>query len=71
MIDVKNRFEKGDKLELMTPSGNHVFTLNSLLDKQGKSCDVAPGSGHVVEIPELPTTAKNFGLLMRTINSTP
>jgi putative protease len=71
MIDVKNRFEKGDKLELMTPSGNHVFTLNSLLDKQGKSCDVAPGSGHVVEIPELPTAAKNFGLLMRTINSTP
>jgi putative protease len=25
MIDVKNRFAKGDKLELMTPSGNHVI----------------------------------------------
>jgi putative protease len=71
MIDVKNRFQIGDELELMTPSGNCIFKLDSMLDKQGKSCGVAPGSGHIVEIPELPATARNFGLLMRTANSTP
>jgi putative protease len=71
MIDVKNRFQIGDELELMTPLGNCIFKLESMLDKQGKSCDVAPGSGHIVEIPELPATARNFGLLMSTVTSTP
>jgi putative protease len=70
LVDVKNRFRIGDELELMTPSGNHIFKLDSMLNKQGKSCDVAPGSGHIVEIPELPARVKDFGLLMRTVNST-
>jgi len=68
MIDVKNRFQIGDELELMTPSGNRSFRLESMLDQKGASTDVAPGSGHIVEIPELPADAVNYGLLMRTIN---
>jgi putative protease len=67
MIDVKNKFEIGDELELMTPSGNHAFKLESLQDKKGAAIDIAPGSGHIVEIPNLPDEAKNYGLLMRTI----
>ncbi|MEJ2297105.1 MAG: U32 family peptidase C-terminal domain-containing protein, partial [Woeseiaceae bacterium] len=50
-IAVKNRFERGDLLELVTPSGNRTFALDVLLDKEGQPTDAAPGSGHVVRIP--------------------
>ena len=51
-IEVKNRFALGDQMELMTPSGNHSFVLQSLLDRHGQPTDVAPGTGHVVRIPK-------------------
>ncbi|WP_263081352.1 tRNA 5-hydroxyuridine modification protein YegQ [Endozoicomonas sp. Mp262] len=50
-IDVKNRFEAGDTMELMTPQGNRVFTLDQIENRQGESVAVAPGSGHVVKVP--------------------
>ncbi|MCW8925431.1 MAG: tRNA 5-hydroxyuridine modification protein YegQ [Xanthomonadales bacterium] len=50
-IDVKNRFERGDQLQLMTPGGNLTFILRSIIDRDGHSVDAAPGSGHVVRIP--------------------
>ena len=50
-IDVKNRFEKGDRMELVTPSGNVSFDLPVMLDKNGAETDAAPGSGHVVSVP--------------------
>jgi putative protease len=70
MVDVKNKFQLNDELELMMPSGNSVFNLETLLNKEGASIDIAPGSGHIVEIPQLPAEATHFGLLMRTITST-
>lgn len=51
IIDVKNRFEVGDRLELMTPSGNTLFHLSNLYDRHGRSIDVAPGSQHIVKLP--------------------
>ncbi len=50
-LDVKNRFEVGDALELITPQGNRNITLKHLENKKGESVDAAPGSGHVVKIP--------------------
>jgi putative protease len=50
-IDVKNRFERGDLMQLVTPSGNFTFGLSTLLNKNGEATDAAPGSGHVVRIP--------------------
>jgi len=50
-IDVKNRFELGDTLQLMTPQGNHTFNLAHLENRHGESIDAAPGSGHLVKIP--------------------
>ena len=50
-IDVKNRFETGDLMELVTPSGNITFPLTTMLNKDGNATDVAPGSGHVMRIP--------------------
>lgn len=50
-VAVKNRFEKGDTLELITPQGNHLFNLAALENKRGEAIATAPGSGHVVRIP--------------------
>ena len=55
-IDVKNHFETGDLLELVTPSGNLSFKLDDLIGRDGQRTHVAPGSGHVVKIP-LPESA--------------
>ena len=50
-IDVKNRFETGDELELMTPKGNLRFTLKGLESIKGEKIEIAPGSGHTVRVP--------------------
>ena len=48
-IEVKNKFEVGDTLELMTPAGNRRFKLDALENsKNGKAMSVAPGTGHFV-----------------------
>lgn len=67
-IDVKNRFEKGDVIELMTTRGNHEFPLDSIINKRGESVDVAPGSGHVVKIyaPE-GVEPDEYSLLVRNL----
>ncbi|MCY0965453.1 tRNA 5-hydroxyuridine modification protein YegQ [Parathalassolituus penaei] len=49
-VDVRNRFQVGDSLELMTPTGNHTFKLDGIADRHGKVRDDAPGSGFVVDI---------------------
>jgi putative protease len=51
-IEVKNRFENGDTLELITPNGNMTFTLETLENLDGKKMEAAPGSGHTVRIPK-------------------
>lgn len=70
-INVKNRFEIGDELELMTPTGNTTFVLEALLDKQGVACEVAKGSGHFVRIPRdqlgLDDVDGEFSLVMKTL----
>jgi U32 family peptidase len=48
---VKNRFQVGDRLEIIHPSGNQTVKLSQMTDIHGKSVDVAPGSGHRVKIP--------------------
>ncbi len=50
-IDVKNRFQVGDKLEIIHPSGNHIVQLTEMRDLEGAPLTVAPGSGHKVQIP--------------------
>jgi putative protease len=68
-IDVKNRFERGDQLQLMTPAGNTSFILPTILDRNGHETDAAPGSGHIVRIPLTPgmekLTVDDHALLIR------
>ncbi|MWJ26617.1 tRNA 5-hydroxyuridine modification protein YegQ [Halomonas sediminis] len=70
-INVKNRFEVGDGMELMLPGGNRRFTLEHIENKRGESVSAAPGSGHVVGIPVPgePIAAERieFALLMRDL----
>jgi putative protease len=68
-VDVKNRFETKDHLQLMTTSGNASFELAAMTGQNGKAMDIAPGSGHVVKIP-LPegidtASIDGFSLLIR------
>ena len=68
-VDVKNRFEAGDHLQLMTTNGNISFNLPTITDNTGNTTDVAPGSGHVVKIPLPdgidPADIDEFSLLIR------
>lgn len=70
-IDVKNRFEVGDGVELMLPGGNRRFVLEHIQNKRGESVGVAPGSGHVVRIPvpgeAIASERIEFALLMRDL----
>ncbi len=50
-IDVKNKFQVGDRLEIIHPSGNQIISLSEMRDKKGEPISVAPGSGHKVQIP--------------------
>lgn len=66
-IDVKNRFDIGDTLELMTPQGNISFVLSEILDNKGQQIESAKGSGHVVEIPLDPSIDIKYALLIRNL----
>ncbi len=50
-IDVKNKFQVGDKLEIIHPSGNRIVALTEMRSLEGEALKVAPGSGHRVQIP--------------------
>jgi putative protease len=65
-VEVKNRFEVGDELELIMPDGNRTFRLASMLDSGGQPTDVAPGSGHRVQIA-LEAGDYQMGLLARNL----
>ena len=67
-IDVKNRFEKGHSVELMTPQGNLSFVIDEMRNRKGEQVDVAPGSGHTVYLPVPDNVDISHGLLMRNLN---
>ncbi len=68
-IDVKNKFLVGDKLELMTPSGNHTFILTQMINsKNSEVITDAKGSGHQVSIKLETSLDLSFGIIMRYLN---
>lgn len=68
-VDVKNRFEIGDELELMTPTGNIKFKLAALQNNKGAQLIVAPGSGHQVCLPWPAGQPLSFALLMKNLKN--
>lgn len=49
-VEAKNRFMVGDTLEIITPQGNRTCVLQAMQNKAGEPVDIAPGSGHVVQV---------------------
>ncbi len=68
-IDVKNRFQLGDQLEIINPEGNQDIILSRIEDLHGNRLEVAPGSGHHVRIP-LPSAKAGVTLLARYLAKT-
>lgn len=66
VIDVKNKFAIGDELQLLTPSGNHLFKLQEIEDLYGKAMDEVPGGGYKVRIP-LPASSGEVGLITKRL----
>ncbi|MCA0973825.1 tRNA 5-hydroxyuridine modification protein YegQ [Halomonas denitrificans] len=75
-VAVKNRFEVGDGVELMLPTGNRRFTLKAMMSSSGHPIAVAPGDGHRVRLAlegeSLSAAARSqetlgFGLLLRDL----
>ncbi len=64
LIDVKNKFATGDELQLLTPSGNHLFKLQQIEDLYGKPMTEVPGGGYQVRVP-LPSRSCEMGLITR------
>jgi putative protease len=68
-VAVKNRFELGEQLELMTPQGNFGFTLEHLENQRGENLTVAPGSGYTVRIGIPKFERSSYGLLLKNLVS--
>jgi len=67
LIDVKNRFSVGDRLELMSPLGSIDFTLEEMQSDKKEPVNSAPGSGHRVRIHN-PGIQPDYGLLVRYLS---
>lgn len=54
LVEVKNRFHLGDRIECVHPQGNLNATIGRLENAAGEPLTVAPGSGHRVwiDLPE-------------------
>ncbi|MEN8175136.1 MAG: tRNA 5-hydroxyuridine modification protein YegQ [Pseudomonadota bacterium] len=65
-VEAKNKFLKGDELELMTPAGNHRFNLEHLEDLDGGSLDEVPGGGWRVRL-RAPAAEAGMGLITRCL----
>ncbi len=66
-LDVKNKFAVGDRLELLTPTGNQQFVLEAMQDEQGNPMTEAPGGGYVVKV-RLPGGSPQMGLVTRLLD---
>lgn len=69
-IIVKNKFLKGDFVEMMTPKGNINFTLTEIFNKKGESIEAGLGDGHVVYIKVPEDIDLDYALLMRNLEGT-
>ncbi|MGL4859957.1 MAG: tRNA 5-hydroxyuridine modification protein YegQ [Enterobacteriaceae bacterium] len=67
-VKVKNRFLRGDQVEVMTPQGNFTFTLQQIENKQGEPMEAAPGDGYTVYLPLPEKRDLSHALLMRNLD---
>jgi len=69
LVDIKNKIQTGDELELLTTEQNYHFTAASMIDKKGNAVTCAPGSGHQVWFDVEQTLGDvQLGLLCRKLS---
>ncbi|MBF0622414.1 MAG: tRNA 5-hydroxyuridine modification protein YegQ [Magnetococcales bacterium] len=68
-VAVKNHFEQGDEMMLMTPRGNIHFTVEDMTNLKGEAMAVAPGSGHTVVMDAPTQKTLDYALLVKTHTS--
>lgn len=69
-VAVRNRFELNDKIEILTPKGSTVITLDNLMNKKRENIEVAPGDGHVVYFKSpLDNTEADKAIIVRKFKS--
>jgi putative protease len=66
-VEVKNQFQLGDRLTLMSPQGNHSLLLQQLWDKHGQPIHRAPGAGHRVQMALPDGINSEFMLIIRDL----
>lgn len=66
-VEVKNQFQIGDRLTLMSPMGNHSLQLTALFDQQGQPITRASGAGHRVQMALPEGLCSDFMLLIRDL----
>lgn len=71
-LTVKNKLSKGDEIEIMTPQGNLIYTLDKLWDKKGNEIESALGSGWICQInnpfKEMEKEVLKFALVMKKVD---
>ena len=72
ILDIKNKLEVGDTVEIMTPKGNVTYTLEQMWDKKGNPIEAALGSGWTAQInnpfKELNEETLSFALVMKNVH---
>jgi len=49
-VEVKNKIQRGDDIEVIMPGGSRHYSIEKMLDQNGVEIDLAPGSGWRVQI---------------------
>lgn len=70
-LDIKNKLEVGDTIEVMTPKGNLTYTLEQMWDKKGNAIEAALGSGWTAQIinpfKDIDPEVLQFALIMKNV----
>ncbi|MCK5667226.1 MAG: U32 family peptidase C-terminal domain-containing protein, partial [Thiotrichaceae bacterium] len=67
--EAKNRFEVGDKIEIMSPTGNQHITIDQMESENGDPRTAAPGSGHIVKLTVNTDQLSTKTLLLKEIEA--
>ncbi|WP_066801023.1 prephenate-dependent tRNA uridine(34) hydroxylase TrhP [Moraxella oblonga] len=71
-LNIKNKLMVGDEIEIMTPQGNIIYTLDKMWDKKGNEIEGALGSGWVCQIAnpfkEMSPDVLKFALVMKKVD---
>nr|WP_312509048.1 tRNA 5-hydroxyuridine modification protein YegQ [Pseudomonas luteola] len=68
-VIVKNRFDLGDSVEVMTPNGNLSLPIEAMENARSIRLETAPGSGHTVYLAVPEGIDLRYGLLMRNLEA--